>query len=292
MAESKKNHHFVPQGLLRNWYTEHDGENQGFRKYQRNYSGEIVLNKNIISTKSTCSQENLNTTYTKLFLLDQEYELDTNLIEDKLAEIDTKGVETIQKILSIKSFNNLNSSDKESLSKFILSLHLRHPKTIESVMDDVSERGAQIFDIIKKNIEKQENFSHIDLMQRNNALISMIDILRNKENYEHILEMEWFLINSEGIEFFTGEKPLIVNFSENERIFSFGFALALSPTVLMIGADRRIFGEGGVKKQQLFEFIAPHYNLLVGMQSKYVITTKALPEELFDIFIKDNLTPL
>lgn len=293
MTESKKNHHFVPQGLLRNWYSTHEGvKNKGFRKYQRIHSGEIVLNRNIISTKSTCSQENLNTTYTNLFLLDQEYELDTDSIENELAEIDSKGIETIHKILLSNSFNNLNNADNENLSKFILSLHLRHPEMIQSVIEDVTEKGAHILKIIKKNIEKQEYLNHIDLMQRNNALNSITNILEVKENYEHIMQMNWFLISAEGIEFFSGEKPLIVNFSENERIFSFGFALALSPTTLMIGVDSRIFLEGEVKMEDLFQFIAPHYNLLVCKQSKYIITTKELPEELFEIFVKDNLAPL
>lgn len=42
MSQDSINHHYVPQGLLKNWYIkDFKGKNQGFRKYQRKYNGEV-----------------------------------------------------------------------------------------------------------------------------------------------------------------------------------------------------------------------------------------------------------
>jgi hypothetical protein len=169
---------------------------------------------------------------------------------------------------------------------------MRHPDTINSVMSESSEKADKALNIIKKLAEDSGQIHQLEHFKRNFTLNSMLGVLNEPETYLRIARMKWLLIEAEGIEFFTGEKPLVANLRENERELKFGFGLALSPSVLFVGLHTELFKDKLKEEAKVIGNFAITYNIYVCKQSKYVITTKELSKDHFELFIKDNLAPL
>lgn len=288
MSQNSINHHYVPQGLLKNWYIKNSNhKNQGFWKYQRNYNGRVDLNPNPRPTKSSCSENNLNTTYRNIFSITQEVSEDSNLIEDELARLDSDALVEVNKILESPNERILNIQIKEKniLAKFILSLHFRHPETLEFSKNMVEKNATDSLEFIFHNLDKYNISHHLDLFKKNANLSTMMRTLNNPENYQHMVNMDWIVSVFENDFFLTGEKPLVINFNKNEIRPDLGFALSLSPTVLLIGIHPKLF-ENNIKGFQdyISKFVLS-YNGIVCEQSRYAISSHELKEELADIYL-------
>ena len=288
MSQDSINHHYVPQGLLKNWYIkDFKGKNQGFRKYQRKYNGEVSLIPTLRSTKSSCSKEHLNTTYQNVFSVTKEVIEDSNSIEDELARLDSDALVEIQKILESPNERilNLQVEEKNILAKFILSLHFRHPETLEFSKQMVEKNAKDSLDFMLENLEKYDIGHHLDIFKKNVNLSTMMDTLNNPENHQHIVNMNWIVSVFEDDFLLTGEKPLVINFNKNEIRPDLGFALSLSPTVLLIGIHPKLFENNFKGFQDFISKFVPSYNGIVCEQSRYAISSHELDEELVDIYL-------
>lgn len=295
VSEAKINHHFIPQGLLRNWYCKDlsKGKNKGFRLYKRNFHGEIQLLPNLMSSKSSCSEKHLNTTYCKLFSESNEFVEDTDSIEDELGKLDNDGIEIINKILASNKqevLEDLSENDRNILSKFIVSLHLRSPETIKYAKALIAKNAKDEINYINMFAKSLKLDEHSELFQKTISMKTMMDTLNMPSSYQHVKNMNWLLIENEESNFFSGERPLIVNFSKDERELNLGFALSLSPAILMIGIHKKILDGNFEKQIEFIQNFTPYYNDLVCKQSKYIITSKELPEDIFKIYVEDNLS--
>ena len=288
MSQKSINHHFVPQGLLAKWYIKNSNhQNKGFWKYQRKYNGEVSLIPRPSSTQSSCSGNHLNTTYKHLFSVTQELVEDTNSIEDELARLDSDALVEIQKILESPNERilNLQVEEKNILAKFILSLHFRHPETLEFSKQMVEKNAKDSLDFMLENLEKYDIGHHLDIFKKNVNLSTMMDTLNNPENHQHIVNMNWIVSVFEDDFLLTGEKPLVINFNKNEIRPDLGFALSLSPTVLLIGIHPKLFKNNFKGFQDFISKFVPSYNGIVCEQSRYAISSHELDEELVDIYL-------
>ncbi|MCO8056084.1 DUF4238 domain-containing protein [Acinetobacter towneri] len=289
MSQKSINHHYVPQGLLKNWYIKNSNhKNQGFWKYQRKYNGEVSLIPKPSSTQSSCSVNHLNTTYRNIFSITQEVIEDSNLIEDKLAKLDSDALVEINKILESPNERilNLQVEEKNILAKFILSLHFRHPETLELSKKMVEKNAADSLEFILQNLEKYNISHHLDLFKKNANLSTMMAKLNDPENYNHIVNMNWLVTVFDTDFFLSGEKPLVLNFSKNEIRPNFGFALSLSPTVLLIGIHPKLFKDDANSFQDFISKFVLDYNGIVCQQSRYAISSKKLDEDIADIYLR------
>lgn len=288
MSQKSKNHHFVPQGLLAKWYIKNSNyQNKGFWKYQRKYNGEVSLIPKPSSTQSSCSVNHLNTTYQHLFSVTQELVEDTNSIEDELARLDSDALVEIQKILESPNERilNLQVEEKNILAKFILSLHFRHPETLEFSKQMVEKNAKDSLEFMLENLEKYDIGHHLDFFKKNANLSTMMDTLNNPENHQHIVNMNWIVSVFEDDFLLTGEKPLVINFNKNEIRPDLGFALSLSPTVLLIGIHPKLFENNFKGFQNFISKFVPSYNGIVCEQSRYAISSHELDEKLVDIYL-------
>lgn len=295
MSQKSINHHYVPQGLLKNWYIKNSNhKNQGFWKYQRKYNGEVSLFPNPCSSKSSCSEEHLNTTYKNIFSITQEVLEDSNSIEDELAKLDSDALVEIKKILESPNERilNLQVEEKNILAKFILSLHFRHPETLEFSKQMVEKNAEDSLEFILKNLEKYDIGHHLDLFKKNANLSTMMDTLNNPENHQHIVNMNWLVTVFNTDFFLSGEKPLVLDFSKNEIRPNLGFALSLSPTVLLIGIHSELFKDDANSFQDFINKFVLDYNGIVCEQSRYVISSHELNEDLKDIYLSALKYPL
>lgn len=301
MSQNSINHHYVPQGLLKKWYIKNSSEkNKGFWKYQRNRSGEVILIPTPSSTKSSCSKKDLNTTYQNVFSVTQEVIVDSNSIENELAKLDSDALDEINKILASKNNiseeksnflveeltrDKLNTEAKVLLAKFILSLHFRHPETLELVKKIVEDKGESYYTFLTQILKEYNIQDHLKFLSKNMNLHSMMRILNAPENYSHLVKMSWMIVVFNNDFLFSGEKPLVINFSKNETKPNEGFALSLSPTVLLIGIDPKFFENNFKGFQDFINAFVVSYNLIVCEQSRYAISSYELDEELKDIYL-------
>lgn len=278
MSQARINHHYVPAGLLKKWYGDHiEGRNDGYRKYERNHEGEIKLNPHNISANSNCFEKDLNTTYFNLFSHNQELIKDTNSFEKELGDLDTKGLEIINKILKANDnfkegdkdiFQQLDTEQKKLLCKFLLSLHVRHPKTLEHVRGVVKKHASSAIELIKSYADQINLSEHAEFYHKTSNLIAMREILNKESSINAIFSMNWYLIEAQTVEFFTGERPFITNFKENDFEIQVGFAVSLSPKVLMIGMHKKLLEGDLIKQINYIQEFVPFYNILVCKQSK------------------------
>lgn len=288
MSQKSINHHYVPQGLLKKWYAKNsDKKNQGFRKYQRKYNGEVSLIPDPCSSKSSCSENHLNTLYKNVFSIKEEVVEDTNTIEHSFHDLDTDALVLINTIIESpkEKINTLNSDEKSLLSKFILSLHLRHPETIQHAKNLIEQKADTHFKYIAGELEKYEIKNHLDYFKKNINLTAMRSILEDSESYRLFFDMDLVVIVSEDNFFFTGEKPLVLNFCKNEVIPSLGYALSLSPKLLLIGCHREFLKGEKIKFQDFMGKFPVKYNRIVCEQSRYIISTDVLSEELQEMYL-------
>ncbi|MNC69252.1 hypothetical protein D3C75_1199220 [compost metagenome] len=84
---------------------------------------------------------------------------------------------------------------------------------------------------------------------------------------------------------FSGEKPLVLNFCKDEIYPSLGFALSLSPTVLLIGIHPKLFKNNHKDFLDFISKFVVSYNGIVCEQSRYAISSYELDEESKDIYL-------
>lgn len=288
MSQKSINHHYVPQGLLKKWYAKNsDKKNQGFRKYQRKYNGEVSLIPDPCSSKSSCSENHLNTLYKNVFSITEELVEDTNTIEHSFHDLDTNALVLINSIIEspVDKIDTLNSDEKSLLSKFILSLHFRHPETIQYAKNLLEQKADIYFNYISGELAKYEIENNLDYFKKNINLTSMRSILEDSESHRVFFDMDIQVVVSENDFFFSGEKPLVLNFCKDEVIPSLGYALALSPKVLLIGCHREFLKGEKIKFQDFINKFIVHYNRIICEQSRYVISTDIISEELQKMYL-------
>ena len=281
MTESKKNHHFVPRALLKNWYSHNPDENNGFKKYVRNNENKFVLHKKIGSVNSTGSEIHLNTTHKGLLRADDESIEDTNTIENELEKLDDKAIKIINLLKETENLDRLSGNNRELLSKFIISLFMRHPQTINIAKNMVLNKGASEINIIEnatKNINRPEQK---DELLKTINLTSMLYILNKKETYSKVLNMKWELVQAKDIEFFSGHKPLVINFGVSNKKFEKAFGLSLSPKLLLVGMEKNLFDGSKYKRDKKRDEFSKKYNYFVSKQSDYVVVSKELTDEQY-----------
>lgn len=292
MSQDSINHHYVPQGLLKNWYVKDSkGKNQGFRKYQRKYNGEVSLFPNPCSSQSSCSEEHLNTLYKNVFSITDEVIEDTNTIEHSFHDLDTDGLVLINSVLEAprEKIFALNKEEKELLSKFVLSLHLRHPETIQHAQEQLEQKANSSLKFISEKLVEYDLGNRLDYFKKNINLTTMRRTLDEPESYKLFCDMDLVAVVFEDDFFFSGEKPLVLNFCKNEVIPSLGYAISLSPRVLLLGYHPKFLKEDFAKYQDFLNKFIVSYNGIVCEQSKYIIFSGEVSEELRKIYIEDAL---
>ncbi|ENX02595.1 hypothetical protein F900_01041 [Acinetobacter modestus] len=305
MSQKSSNHHYVPRGLLKNWYIKNsDHKNQGFWKYQRR-NGEVSLFPNPSSTKSSCSEKHLNTTYQNIFSIAQEVIEDSDSIEDELAKLDTSALEIINEKLVSKEYiessensdqssirfgileidSELTEQEKKILAKFILSLHFRHPETLELAKEMLEKEAQPTLDFLQKKLEKYGIGDHLDFYKKNTNLFTMLKTLNSPENFQHIYNMDWRIAVFNNDFLISGEKPLVINFLKNEIKPDLGFTLSLSPNVLLIGNHSLLLKDDLESLQKFINDFILDYNSIVCEQSRYAISSHELNKDLADIYL-------
>lgn len=281
MPKNTNNHHFVPRGLLKKWYSHNPDENKGFKKYVRNNENKFVLHNKIGSVNSTGSEFHLNTTYKGLLRADEESIEDKDTIENELEKLDDKAIKVINLLNKTEDLAKLSESYRMILSKFIMSLFMRHPQTIHEAKNMILNEGVSKINIIENAATNFNRPEQKDELLKTINLTSMLDTLNEKETYFKIFNMRWHLVKAIDIEFFSGHKPLVINFGKSNKKFEKAFGLSLSPKLLLVGMEKRLFNGNKYKQNKKRDEFSKKYNYYVIKQSDYFIASKELTDEQY-----------
>lgn len=293
---NKKNHHFVPQAMLRNWYSKDllGKDIEGFKKIKRRYNGSINFSPKNTPSKSVCSKDYLYALHQDL--LSSSPKQDTNSLEDYFQVIDNNGSLIIQKIIEKGNLDNLTEKNYQDLYKFLLALHFRYPEQIDKVKSEVQNitHTASSIKWLQNTFDQAGIAENYTKLLNNFILTTMREVLEDNNSYKNFRSMELSVVSSEHNIFFSGERPFIADFKSNNRVLNFGFVLALSPKVLLIGMTKKLIEQFKQQEQHL-NFIAAQilsYNQKVCEQSSYIISWGSIEDkeikDMVEKYLKDD----
>lgn len=120
----------------------------------------------------------------------------------------------------------------------------------------------------------------------------MMMTLNVPENYSNLVSMSWMTVVFNHDFLLSGEMPLVIDFSKNGIRPNLGFALSLSPTVLLIGLHRKLFENDFNGLVSFINKFVLDYNGIVCQQSRYAISSHKLSDDLVDIYLSALKSPL
>ncbi|PAL13599.1 hypothetical protein B8W92_10375 [Moraxella osloensis] len=293
--QNKLKHHFVPQGLLRNWYSRDEKGMNGLKKISRKPNNTINFNPPHVSAKSCCSEEHLYTLNENLSSIITTQ--NTNILEDYFGDIDNNGLKSIRKIIDDENLDELDEQQYHALYKFLAAFHFRSPEKINFVTDELKDRisGYKIISHLQSSFEAANIGENYQKLIDNAILTSMQSVLESNSYLDFFRNLEYIVFSTQKDTFFSGENPFIVNFKPNENVVNTGFILALSPTKLLFGVNKNYFvrlNKRGLFIDWLCSKIALH-NQWVCEQSKYIISSKPIEntkdKEMIEKYLATNI---
>lgn len=135
------NHHYVPQHFLKAWSIKGDGDK--LYRY-RTIHGINKFECKIVSSKKSCSQENLYT----VTLPDGSFEFETIILTRRIDEICHRVLDKARSF----GINNLSYREHKELAVYCACLEARHPRTIKKM--DISD----YIDEIRVNFKRDGSF--------------------------------------------------------------------------------------------------------------------------------------
>lgn len=242
MGQHVKNQHYVPQFLLKNFYSR---DRKFIWAYDKNekYHHRNQIKERVI--KNVASED---------FFYDEIENSENGSLEYKLQEIENQTAPIISSILQNKSIKSLSVYDREKLSYFIAVQHLRtkgHLNEKELFMDIIDK---EIFEKTNIQIEKVDTrklwFSFIE-----DAKL-FVDIIKNKI---------WMLCESDS-SFFISDNPVVLQntTNTNELIGTLGFDsygieiyLPFSPSLILCMFCEKMFENKGYNLKYMDNLICP-----------------------------------
>lgn len=282
---NKQNHHYVPQFYLKNWAS---GSDHKFEYFQ--WKNRTLVNSRI-SPKGTAYEVNLYSMEEVLLEKKQEIEKFIN------AEIDAPASSTLNKIFQ-DGVQGLSAEEKYHWAKFLVSLRVRHPKSIETAKMD----GRNMFLDILTNSEAeyqalrgaQDPPTFIDFCNQidpaltpNMGILAISKWMIDTKMINIILNMYWWVMNASGeeIDFLTSNIPCIYTTGLGDPNCIMG--LPISPTTLFLASNNPDF-ERQISAHPKREVI---YRTNIQMlDQKGVNMIYSTNDKQYE-FIKENLKP-
>ena len=240
MSEAK-NHHYVPQFLLRQWLVTRN-DNRVLAAYYLDAKSKQLRCHNTKSTQSFCSEDYL-LTLEKSPIDKNGKSLGKDAIERHFfGRIDDFASRSINKILESKA-NIRNSEIRSHIARFLISLELRRPESLSAFRQAATELGAELnadpaiitsakaLGIQMRPTEYIEDIQRVSL--HDNMLSVIQDAVNDKNVGTKLINLSWDVrqIADKNINFVLSDRPLIrIGSLESSSTF---WALPLNPQTLI-----------------------------------------------------------
>lgn len=299
-----KNQHYLPKCYLKSWQIKKSSPHV--------YSYMVAHQKVVYKDKAPshiCSIDDFYTFLPEIDILENKgYEL-----ERFFSNLENQASPILEGIIK-HDFENIDSSSKEILAKFILSLYYRNPRYIEPLCEelikdselfhvDFKKRMLQPTEIYSTRIE-EERVKNVEIafsmlrpqvFARNYVLRLVKEQIEAKQTIANLVNMIWSTTSYVELAedcFITSDAPLIVNLGHGLQDENVLITLPLSPKKLLVFySDKNCFSKDFLLK------IAGINNFLLMQYSQFIISDRVIKDTYYfkneralrEIFMKKNL---
>lgn len=277
--KDSQRHHFVPQFYLREWYPPGCDYFFLYSRNPRNQLRSHVRPSKAVGFEAdlyAINPDGLNFQLTKSHQLERDF----------FAPIDNSASLVHRKILN-SGIRSLTEQDRNSWSRFIISLLERHPNRIRQIAELAATGIEKTLGSLKSETPKmvaRPTFSAVlaaidkQALARNLALEKIASAITDNDFIHGISSMQWVVVTlpSGDDHFLTGDMPLVTNGGGiKDPIYM--LSLAISPKSLLV-----VYKDAPEFDDDFLKTVAFLHNAVLTQQTKsHLVSSRTLEDGFF-----------